>query len=478
MTPAIKISVVALAGVLGGCATTSVDRNFNQAQSVVQQRFGVDAKWLTTDEARREAAGEVDRLLQQPLSADDAVRIALAYSASLQTMLFDSAAVSSDVTQSARLPNPVFTFERLVRNEGGMRELEINRMLAISVLDLLLLPSRLRAADYQQQQVGWKLATDVAQTVLDARQACVRAVAAQAIAALRRAGEAAADASAELARRMAQVGNWSKLQRAREQAFTPTPPRNSRARSSALAEREQLYAPARPVGRSGRRLTLPDATARSARRADEPADAERRAWSSGSTCRWRAPSREMAPTLGLTQATRFVNVLEVGYTNNRNRRAAQERATRSSSRCRCSTGATRASRAPRPLYAGVSRARRRSRSTPARKCARHTRRIAPRTTSRSHYRDEIVPLRKRIADENAAALQRHADRRVRAARRRARAGGQRERGDRGAARLLAGRGRAAAGAGRQVAGSRDAMSRGAAPPTPAAGRRPLNERHA
>ena len=173
MTPAIKISVVALAGVLGGCATTSVDRNFNQAQSVVQQRFGVDAKWLTTDEARREAAGEVDRLLQQPLSADDAVRIALAYSPSLQTMLFDSAAVSSDVTQSARLPNPVFTFERLVRNEGGMRELEINRMLAISVLDLLLLPSRLRAADYQQQQVGWKLATDVAQTrSMQGRRGC------------------------------------------------------------------------------------------------------------------------------------------------------------------------------------------------------------------------------------------------------------------------------------------------------------------
>ena len=158
---------------LGGCATTSVDRNFNQAQSVVQQRFGVDAKWLTTDEARREAAGEVDRLLQQPLSADDAVRIALAYSPSLQTMLFDSAAVSSDVTQSARLPNPVFTFERLVRNEGGMRELEINRMLAISVLDLLLLPSRLRAADYQQQQVGWKLATDVAQTrSMQGRRGC------------------------------------------------------------------------------------------------------------------------------------------------------------------------------------------------------------------------------------------------------------------------------------------------------------------
>ena len=32
-----------------------------------------------------------------------------------------------------------------------------------------------------------------------------------------------------------------------------------------------------------------------------------------------------------------------------------------------------------------------------------------------HYRDEMVPLRKRISEENAAALQRHADRRVRAA---------------------------------------------------------------
>ena len=220
MTPAIKISVVALAGVLGGCATTSVDRNFNQAQSVVQQRFGVDAKWLTTDEARREAAGEVDRLLQQPLSADDAVRIALAYSPSLQTMLFDSAAVSA--TSLSRRGCRT----RCSRSSGWCATKAAcasSRSAACSPSRCSICSCCLRACaqpTYQQQQAGWKLQpTSCRQRSMQGRRGC---------APWRRSNrcsyveqvKAAADASAELARRMQAVGNFSKLQRAREQAFS------------------------------------------------------------------------------------------------------------------------------------------------------------------------------------------------------------------------------------------------------------------
>jgi outer membrane protein TolC len=402
MTPAIKISVVAIAGVLGGCATTSVDRNFNQAQSVVQQRFGVDAKWLTTDEARREAAGEVDRLLQQPLSADDAVRIALAYSPSLQTMLFDSAAVSSDVTQSARLPNPVFTFERLVRNEGGMRELEINRMLAISVLDLLLLPSRLRAADYQQQQVGWKLATDVAQTALDARQAWVRAVAAQQSLRYVEQVKAAADASAELARRMQAVGNFSKLQRAREQAFSAEAVAQlARAQQRTQNAREVLV---RALGvdeaRAGA-LKLPDRLPDlPAAPSDEKAVARNALDQRLDVQMARANLDYLARTQGLTRVTSFVDAFHVaGVYNSETGKPPKKGyelelalpifdfgdAVRTGAQARYMAALNRAAKLAvdassqvRETYTGYRTAYDLAR----------------------HYRDEIVPLRKLIADEN------------------------------------------------------------------------------
>ena len=62
-----------------------------------------------TDAARAQARDDVAAALRQPLGEDDAVRIALSYSPALQAVLFDRAAASADATQSARLPNPVFT---------------------------------------------------------------------------------------------------------------------------------------------------------------------------------------------------------------------------------------------------------------------------------------------------------------------------------------------------------------------------------
>ena len=98
-----------------GCASTSIDQNFSSVQQLSREKLGAEVKWLTTDEARRQAQADVDALLAKPLGADDAVRIALAYSPSLQSMLYESAAGSASATQSARLPNPVFAFERLMQ---------------------------------------------------------------------------------------------------------------------------------------------------------------------------------------------------------------------------------------------------------------------------------------------------------------------------------------------------------------------------
>jgi len=232
---------IAVLLILAGCASTVVDENFDSAQAVVKERLDSEVRWLRTAEARREAEESVKQLLQKPVSMEDAVRISLAYSPALQVMLFEGAAASAAATQSARLPNPVFTFERLVRNDGGSRELEIGRMLSISLFDLFLLPARVRLADFQQQQTRLKLAGDVVQTAVAARQNWVRAVAAQQSLKYFEQVKASAVASAELARRMQSVGNFSRLQRAREQAFSADATgRLARAQQAAFSAREAL----------------------------------------------------------------------------------------------------------------------------------------------------------------------------------------------------------------------------------------------
>ena len=192
---------------MGGCASLTIDRNISEGAALVQENAGAAPTLRWADEAREGARAEVDRILDSPLPVDDAARIAVAFSPSFQAMLFESSARSAEATQAARLPNPLFTFERLIRREDGNVSKDINRMIGFSVFDLLLLPARLRAADFQQQHLRAGIAGDIVLTAAAARQAWIRAVAAQQSVTYAEQVKSAADASADLARRMQQVGN-------------------------------------------------------------------------------------------------------------------------------------------------------------------------------------------------------------------------------------------------------------------------------
>ena len=396
------IAAVIAASLLGGCASTAVRENFSSAQEFTRERLGADMRWLATDEARREAQTEVDALLQKPLSADDAVRIALAYSPSLQAMLFEGAASSASAAQSVRLPNPVFTFERLVRSEGGVRELEINRMLAISVLDLFLLPARLRAASFEQQQARLKLTGDVVQAAFGARQTWVRAVAAQQSLQYSEQVKRAADASAELARRMQQVGNFSKLQRAREQAFAADAVAQlARTQQTALGARETLIralglsdTQARALQLSERLPDLPSAPVEEATAIQSAIDQRL------DVSMARAELEFSAREQGLTQITSVVNGFEIAAVRNSETGRAPQKGYELE--------------IPLPIFDFGDALRT---GAQARYMARlnRTAQLAVNATSEvrqsygayrtaydiaRHYRDEIVPLRKMIADEN------------------------------------------------------------------------------
>ena len=211
------LAAAALA-LLAGCAATKMDDNIAAAHAEVTARGGPDFAWLTTDAAREQARADVARALRQPLSADDAVRVALSHDPALQALLFDRAAASADATQSARLPNPVFAFERLASG-GAPNQIEVTRALTLPLLDLLLLPARAAQAGDAQRRLRLQLAADVLRAANDARTAWVSAVAAEQ--SLRYAVQVddAAEAAGELARRLEAAGSFSALQRAREEAF-------------------------------------------------------------------------------------------------------------------------------------------------------------------------------------------------------------------------------------------------------------------
>jgi len=402
VTGPLRALAVAAALLASGCASLQADRNLSEAAALAREAAGVEARLLRSEAERADSRAEVDRMLSKPLAADDAVRIAVAHGASLQALLFDAGARSAEATQSARLPNPVFTFERLVRRHDGEVDKDIGRMLSMSVFDLFLLPARLRAADHRQQQVTLRAAGDVVQAAAEARQAWVRAVAAQQSALYGQQVKDAADAGAELARRMQAVGNFSKLQRAREQAFyADAAAQLARALQGARAAREALVRVLGLEASQAQRLLLPDRLPDLPQAPDGEGITARTALEQRLDVRMaRADLEYLARQQGLTRITSYVDGLHVAAVRNSetgeplqkgyelelplpifdfgDARRAQAEATYMAALNRAALVGAHATSQVRESYGAYRTA----------------------WDIARHYRDEVVPLRKAIADEN------------------------------------------------------------------------------
>ncbi|MES2037408.1 MAG: TolC family protein [Pseudomonadota bacterium] len=223
--------------VMTGCASFDI----NQGTQKINQQYPAYTQGklalASTSAQQKDMQAQAASLLHDMLSQDAAVHIALLNSPALQAMLAQHQASGADTEQEARIQNPLFNFERS-RQSG---ELEIARMLSFGLLDLLSLPQRQTMAQHGLAQAQTQLSLDVIDRVSQVRVAWVRAVAAQqSLEYARQVGEAA-DASAILAERMLKAGNFNTLQAARQQAFKADAlAQLSFARHNSLATREEL----------------------------------------------------------------------------------------------------------------------------------------------------------------------------------------------------------------------------------------------
>lgn len=215
-TAGVALCLVPALLVLGGCAGFNMNEALEQANreqaAFTQGRLDIASTSAQRD-ARRKAA---DALLANPLSQADAVQLALANSASLQATLAQNWAEGAHAAQSGRMPNPTFSFERATL----LDEVEFNRRLSFNLLELLTLPWRAERAQQGMAMAQLQLVGDVVDQITQVRQAWVRAVAAQQSFAYAGQVNDAAQAGSELARRMQVAGNFSKTDRARQQAFS------------------------------------------------------------------------------------------------------------------------------------------------------------------------------------------------------------------------------------------------------------------
>ncbi|ODU13184.1 MULTISPECIES: TolC family protein [Variovorax] len=305
-------AALAAALVLAGCASLSSDGGSADVQALTSGNplmAGATAQ-RAPDDASRKRIGE---LLAQPLDAEAAVRIALVNSPRVQDAFATLQLSDADRVQAASLPNPVFAISRLT--EGSEREIE--RMLSFNVVGLLTLPWQARWAGQRHESAKLQAAQSVLVLAADTRRAWVRAVAAQQSVAYLRDAKEAAEAGAELAHRMAKAGNWSTLQRTREQLLlADASAQLARAEQAAVASREQLT---RLLGLSGgdTAYTLPDRLPPLPKAAPELGDVQALALRDRLDVRSAtAQNTAVASSLGLTHATSVINAMELGVVRN------------------------------------------------------------------------------------------------------------------------------------------------------------------
>ncbi len=308
-----RLVTLALASLLlAGCASFSPDGGFGRVAQLTEERIGRAPAYLRTPEQANAAQVRVAELLKQPLSADSAVQIALLNNRELQAAYAELGIAESDLVRAGRLANPSFSFGRTT----GHGVVEIDRAVLFDVLGLLTMPLARQIGQQRFERAQLQAAYDTVGVAADARKTYYEAVAAQQLVGYFERVKEAAETSNELARRMVAAGNFSKLAQMREQSFyADATSQLARARHQAVAAREQLV---RALGLSGAQLDvrlperLPDLPAAPA----EPKDAEQTAMDRRlDVLMARRAAEATARSLGLTQATRFVNVLHAGYQN-------------------------------------------------------------------------------------------------------------------------------------------------------------------
>lgn len=377
---------------IAGCATWSDDGGYGEVARLARERSGAELSVQRSPQDADTAAARTAELLREPLDADRAAQVALLNNRGLQARLAQLGVAEADMVQASRPGGLTLSASRLAG--GGVTEIE--RAISVDLLGLLALPAARQAGQARFEQAQWQAAADAVDAAAEARRAFYSAVAAAELLHYQHQVQDAADASDELAQRMLKAGNYSALAQMREQAFAADAAAElKRAGLQALVARERL---ARALGTDAFKLperlpALPDA----ARNLPSPEGAALAGRLDVQMARRTADAQARA--LGITQPERWLETLSVGWRDKRTTGDARQQ------------GGELSLQLPWPISTSPGQAR----AEASYRQAVHeaaalahdagSQARAAYATYRSahelalHYRDVVVPLRQRIADE-------------------------------------------------------------------------------
>src|ERR1700730_1759227 len=293
---------------LSGCTTFSPDGGMTVVADVAGETLKKDVISIRTTEEAEEARKALQRLLHRILTVDAAVQIALLNNRGLQGSYNELALAQANMVQESLPPNPTFSIFRIAGNGA----LEAERQVVGNILAMSTLPFWSEIARQRFQEAQLRAAEETLRLAAEVRRAYFRAVAANELVGLLTEAKSTAESTAQLALKLGETGALNKLDQAREQVFyAETTAELATLRQDATSSRERLI---RLLGLwdgdLGFRLPqkLPDLPRRPLSLPGIEVDAVEHRIDLQIA---RIELAALAKSLNLTEATRFVTLLDV-----------------------------------------------------------------------------------------------------------------------------------------------------------------------
>ncbi len=113
----LSLAVVGL--LLGGCASPDPEAAFSGVRQTASERLGTqDIRWDRAALADTAVSDAVARLLENPLTAESAVQIALLNNRRLQASYEELGIADADLAQAGLVENPSFSSDILIGNDA------------------------------------------------------------------------------------------------------------------------------------------------------------------------------------------------------------------------------------------------------------------------------------------------------------------------------------------------------------------------
>ena len=193
----------------GGCAGTSPQAAFEQVRTDLEERGINQIHWYTDTEEDRHIAEAMEELLEQELTAESAVRIALLNNRRLQAAYQGLGVAQADLVQAGLLENPAFTGTVFPSSDGpaGL-DLHVTQ----NFLQIFYIPLRKRIAESMLEEAKINVTSLVLDLEYDTRIAFYQTQAGIQLAEMFEQVNMATELGYDFAKRLYEAGNITDLE--------------------------------------------------------------------------------------------------------------------------------------------------------------------------------------------------------------------------------------------------------------------------